>query len=118
MGHKQGKYRNILLLNQARAPLYEYLQTVKRVRRSAYVFPSQRETLLNKKGELDGWCLDEAAIPEWFKNVKRTATKEGAGLDDGELAVYLGHITKHGTSAIQTTARYTQPSLEEIKDKL
>ena len=44
--------------------------------------------------------------------------KKEADLDDGELAVYLGHITKHGTPAIQTTARYTQPSLEQIKEKL
>ena len=39
VGHKQGKYRDILLLNQARAPLYEYLEKAKRVRSSAYVFP-------------------------------------------------------------------------------
>src|SRR5713101_10187472 len=37
--------------------------------------------------------------------------KKEARLDDGELAVYLGHITKRGTPAIQTTARYTQPSM-------
>jgi len=141
VGHKQGKYRDILLLNHARAPLYEYLEKAKRVRSSAYVFPSQRETLPVAKGDLDGWRLGEAAIHEWFKTVKKTATREewefiaditfhdlrhdfahrakkDAGLDDGELAVYLGHITKHGTPAIQTTARYTQPSLEQIKEKL
>ncbi len=141
VGHKQGKYRDILLLNQARAPLYEYLEKAKRVRTSAYVFTSQRETLPVIKGDLDGWRLGEAAIHEWFKTVKRTATKEEwefiaditfhdlrhdfahrakkeAGLDDGELAVYLGHITKRGTPATQTTARYTQPSLDQIKEKL
>ena len=37
VGHKQGKYRDILLLNQARAPLYEYLEKAKRVRSSAYM---------------------------------------------------------------------------------
>lgn len=141
VGHKQGKYREILLLNQARGPLYEYLEKGKRVRSSAYVFTSQRETLPIAKGDLDGWRLGEAAIHEWFKTFKATATheewecieeitfhdlrhdfahraKKEAGLDDGELAVYLGHITKRGTPAIQTTARYTQPSLEQIKDKL
>jgi len=141
VGRKQGKYRDILLLNQARAPLYEYLEKAKRVRSSAYVFPSQRETLPVAQGDLDGWRLGEGAIHEWFKTVKRTATKEEwefiaditfhdlrhdfahrakkeAGLDDGELAIYLGHITKHGTPAIQTTARYTQPSLDQIKEKL
>jgi hypothetical protein len=41
-----------------------------------------------------------------------------AGLEDGELAVYLGHITKRGTPAIQTTARYTQPSMDHVREKL
>jgi integrase len=44
--------------------------------------------------------------------------KKEAGLDDGELAVYLGHITKRGTPAIQTTARYIQPSMDQIREKL
>ena len=44
--------------------------------------------------------------------------KKEATLDDGELAVYLGHITKYGTPAVQTTARYTQPSFDQIKEKL
>jgi hypothetical protein len=35
-----------------------------------------------------------------------------------EVAYYLGHITKKGTPAIQTTARYTQVSRAEVKDKL
>jgi hypothetical protein len=33
-------------------------------------------------------------------------------------AYYLGHVTKKGTPAIQTTARYTQVSREHVKDKL
>jgi integrase len=105
------------------------------------VFTSQRETLPVPEGELDGWRLGEAAIHEWFKQLKAIATeaeasfirevtfhdlrhdfahraKKEAGLDDGELAVYLGHITKRGTPAIQTTARYTQPSMDQIREKL
>lgn len=35
-----------------------------------------------------------------------------------EVAYYLGHVTKKGTPAIQTTARYTQVSREQIKAKL
>ena len=35
-----------------------------------------------------------------------------------EVAYYLGHVTKKGTPAIQTTARYTQVSRERLKDKL
>lgn len=141
VGHKGEKYRDIMLLNTAREPLYEYLQQGKRTRESHYVFTSQRETIPVPEGELDGWRLGEAAIHEWFKQLKATAivaetpfirdvtfhdlrhdfahrAKKEAGLDDGELAVYLGHITKHGTPAIQTTARYTQPSMDQIREKL
>ncbi len=35
-----------------------------------------------------------------------------------EVAYYLGHTTKKGTPAIQTTVRYTQVSREEVRDKL
>jgi hypothetical protein len=35
-----------------------------------------------------------------------------------EVAYYLGHVTKKGTPAIQTTARYTQVSREHVKGKL
>jgi site-specific recombinase XerC len=141
VGHKQGKYRHIVLLNQARGPLYDYLRSGRRAQESAYVFTSQRETLPVPEGELDGWRLSEAAIHEWFKQWKRTATaeewtyiaditfhdlrhdfahraKREAGLDEGELAVYLGHITKRGTPAVQSTARYTQPSMDQVKEKL
>jgi len=141
VGHKGEKYRDIVLLNPARDPLYDYLHHGKRARDSQYVFTSQRETLPVPSGELDGWRLGEAAIHDWFKQLKATATqaeaafirevtfhdlrhdfahraKKEAGLDDGELAVYLGHITKHGTPAIQTTARYTQPSMDQIREKL
>ena len=46
-----------------------------------------------------------------------TAPRE-AGWNLEEVAYYLGHITKKGAPAIQTTARYTQVSREEIKEKL
>src|SRR6266700_679880 len=141
VGHKGEKFRDIILLNTAREPLYEYLQKGKRAGESHYVFTSQRETIPVPEGELDGWRLGEAAIHEWFKQLKATATeaeasfirevtfhdlrhdfahraKKEAGLDDGELAVYLGHITKRGTPAVQTTARYTQPSMDQIREKL
>ncbi len=35
-----------------------------------------------------------------------------------EVAYYLGHITKSGMPAIQTTIRYTQVSREHVKEKL
>jgi integrase len=41
-----------------------------------------------------------------------------AGWSLEEIAYYLGHITKRGTPAIQTTARYTQVSREQVAAKL
>ena len=41
-----------------------------------------------------------------------------AGWSLEEVAYYLGHVTKKGTPAIQTTARYTQVSREQVKEKL
>ena len=35
-----------------------------------------------------------------------------------ELAYYLGHLTKKGTLAIQTTIRSTQVSRAQVRDKL
>jgi hypothetical protein len=34
------------------------------------------------------------------------------------VAVALGHVTKKGTPAIATTARYTQPSRAQMRQKL
>jgi len=41
-----------------------------------------------------------------------------AGWPLEEVAYYLGHVTKKGTPAIQTTARHTQVSREQVKEKL
>jgi integrase len=41
-----------------------------------------------------------------------------AGWSPEEVAYYLGHVTKKGTPAIQTTVRYTQVSREQVKVKL
>lgn len=41
-----------------------------------------------------------------------------AGWSLEEIAYYLGHVTKQGTPAIGTTARYTQVSREHVRDKL
>jgi hypothetical protein len=34
------------------------------------------------------------------------------------VAYYLGHVTKKGAPAIQTTARYTQVSRDQVNAKL
>ena len=41
-----------------------------------------------------------------------------AGFSLEEVAVSLGHVTKKGTPAVATTARYTQPSRAQMKHKL
>ncbi len=129
VGHKGGKFRDIDLLNQARRPLFDYLQHGGRDKASPYVFTSQRNQQLT-----------EAGIHHWFRTLKQQANKdqwekladlsfhdlrhdfahrarEGGWILE-ELAYYLGHVTKKGTPAIQTTARYTQVSREHVKEKL
>jgi integrase len=117
VGHKGGKFRDIDLLNQARRPLFDYLQHGGRDKTSPYVFTSQR----NQR-------LTEAGIHHWFRTLKQRANKgqwdtisdlsfhdlrhdfahraREAGWTLEGVAYYLGHVTKKGTPAIQTTARY------------
>jgi len=76
----------------------------------------------------------------WFRTLKAHATRDqwalihdvtfhdlrhdfahrarDAGWSIEEVAYYLGHVTKKGTPAIQTTARYTQVSREQVRGKL
>ena len=129
VGHKGEKFRDIDLLNEARRPLYDYLQHGGRDSRSPYVFTSQRNDQLT-----------EAGIHHWFRALKHQANKEQwdliadlsfhdlrhdfahrareAGWTLEEIAYYLGHVTVKGTPAIQTTARYTQVSRAQVKEKL
>ena len=128
-GHKSGKFRDIDLLNQARRPLFEYLEHGGRDPESPSVFTSQR----NQR-------LTEAGIHHWFRSLKQEANKDQwekiadlsfhdlrhdfahhareASWTLEEVAYYLGHVTKKETPAIQTTARYTQVSREQVKEKL
>jgi site-specific recombinase XerD len=129
VGYKGGKFRDIDLLNQARRPLYEYLVHGGRDPESPYTFTSQRHQQLT-----------EAGIHHWFRALKQRATQDQwekivnlsfhdlrhdfahrareAGWTLEEIAYYLGHVTKRGTPAIQTTARYTQVSREQVREKL
>jgi site-specific recombinase XerD len=129
VGYKGGKMRDIDLLNPVRRPLYTYFQQADRDQDSPYVFSSQRVGRFT-----------EAGIHHWFRSLKARANKEewnlihdvtfhdlrhdfahrarAAGWTIEEVAYYLGHVTKKGTPAIQTTARYTQVSRERLKDKL
>lgn len=129
VGYKGGKTRDIDLVNQARKPLETYLHHGGRDPESPYVFTSQREERLS-----------EAGIHYWFRTLKAQATKDqwaliqaltfhdlrhdfahrarAAGWSLEEVAYYLGHVTKKGTPAIQTTVRYTQVSRQQVKEKL
>jgi site-specific recombinase XerD len=128
VGYKGGKWRDIDLMNEARRPLYDYLRASGDPDRT-YVFNSQRSERLTEEG-----------IHYWFRMLKARATKDQwefihdltfhdlrhdfahrareAGWSLEEVAYYLGHITKKGTPAIQTTVRYTQVSREQVKEKL
>ncbi|MGI9060490.1 MAG: tyrosine-type recombinase/integrase [Ktedonobacteraceae bacterium] len=128
VGYKGGKWRDIDLINDVRKPLSDYLQATGDAERM-YVFPSQRSERLTEEG-----------IHYWFRTLKAQATREqwehihdltfhdlrhdfahrarAAGWSLEEVAYYLGHVTKKGLPAIQTTVRYTQVSREQVKEKL
>jgi site-specific recombinase XerD len=129
VGHKGEKFRDIDLLNEARRPLYDYIQHGGREKESPYVFTSQRSLHFTEDG-----------IHHWFRTLKRQANHEewkliadlsfhdlrhdfahrarDAGWTLEEIAYYLGHVTMKGTPAIQTTVRYTQVSRAHVKEKL
>ena len=128
VGHKGGKIRDIDLLNRARRPLFDYLKNGERDPGSTYAFTSQRAQRLS-----------EAGVHHWFRKLRSRATKDEwelvgdvtfhdlrhdfahrareAGWLLEEVAYYLGHVTKKVTPAIGTTARYTQVSRQEVKEK-
>src|SRR5207247_4590640 len=65
VGHKGEKFRDIDLLNEARRPLYDYIQHGGREKESPYVFTSQRSSRLTEDG-----------IHSWFRVLKQQANKE------------------------------------------
>lgn len=133
VGYKGGKQRTIDLHNEARRVLYAYLypddQRTDAAATRRYVFVSQRSERLT-----------EAGIHHWFRTLKARATNaeweliapitfhdlrhdfahraRAAGWSLEEIAYYLGHLSKTGTPAIQTTVRYTQVSQSHVRAKL
>ena len=129
VGHKGNKMREIDLAKPVRDALSDYLEAELRMSHSKYVFTSQRSERLS-----------EAGVHHWFRSLKADAKKaewdliedvsyhdlrhdfahraREAGWTLEEIAFYLGHTTKRGTPAIQTTIRYTQASCEQIKAKI
>jgi integrase len=105
-----------------------------------FVFLSQREHQATKRSEDHPRRLTEGGLHAWWRGVKKKATRiqweliadityhdlrhdfghrlRASGFMLEEVAVTLGHVTKKGTPAVATTARYTQPNREEMKQKL
>jgi site-specific recombinase XerC len=128
VGDQGSKGRDIDLLNQAREPLYAYLQATGNPARS-YVFTSQRSARLTEEG-----------IYAWFRSLKAQGTKgqleviealtfqdlrydfahraHEAGWSLEEVASYLGQVTRQGVPALQTIVPDTQVSREQVKLKL
>jgi len=129
LGEQSSKVRDIDLVNEARGPLYAYLQKRARDESSSYVFTSQRNARFS-----------EAGLHHWFRSLKQQATPAeqaliadisfhdlrddfasralSAGWTLEEIAYYLGHVTLRGTPAVQTTVRHTQMTRAQVKEKL
>jgi integrase len=98
----------------------------------------KRETT-RRAGDHPRW-LTEGGLHAWWRTVKESATHSqwehitdvtfhdlrhdfghrlrASGFTLEEVAVSLGHVTRKGTPAVGTTARYTQPNYEQMKQKL
>jgi site-specific recombinase XerD len=62
VGHKGGKFRDIDLLNQARRPLFEYLQHGGRDPGSPYIFTSQRNQQLTEAEFIIGFVCSNSEL--------------------------------------------------------
>ena len=129
VGHKGGKARDIDLVNEGRKPLYHYIHHGGCDRDSPYVFTSQRAARLTEAGihywlrtlkalaRKDEWeLIQEVTFHDLRHDFAHRARESGWTIE--EIAYYLGHVTKKGTPAIQTTVRYTQVSRDRVKEKL
>ena len=79
---------------------------------------------LRRESQAGLWRLSSALRPQTSPPSPSTICAmtsriaRAAGWSLEEVAYYLGHVTKKGTPAIQTTARYTQVSRGQVKAKL
>jgi site-specific recombinase XerD len=142
LGYKRGQQRTLDLVNEARKPLKTYLEEERKPIQTTcpYVFLSQREHQALIRRDDHPQRLTEGGLHAWWRSVKERATRQqwelianitfhdlrhdfghrlrASGFTLEEVAVSLGHVTKKGTPAVGTTARYTQPSREQMKQKL
>jgi site-specific recombinase XerD len=98
VGYKGGKWRDIDLLNEARAPLYAYLQATRDIQRS-YVFISQRSERLTEEG-----------IHYWFRTLKaRATTAQWEVIQDltfHDLRYDFAHRAREAGWSLEEVARY------------
>lgn len=124
-----GPARDIDLPNETRRALFNYVRERGRDETSFYVFLSQRSPRLS-----------EAGLHHWFRDLKGRATPEEqkqigavrfqdlrddfayrareAGWTEEEVAYYLGYVTAEGMLSLRTTARFTQLTRAQVKEKL
>jgi integrase len=116
-------------VNEVRKPLYHSIHHGGCDRDSPYVFTSQRAARLTEAGihhwlrtlkalaRKDEWeLIQEVTFHDLRHDFAHRARESGWTIE--EIAYYLGHVTKKGTPAIQTTVRYTQVSRDRVKEKL
>ena len=142
VGYKRGQLRTLDLANEARKALRVYLEEERTQIQTdcPFVFLSQRTREAPRRAGDHPRRLTEGGLHAWWRAVKEGATKQqweyiaditfhdlrhdfghrlrAAGFTLEEVAVSLGHVTKKGTPAVATTARYTQPSRTQMKHKL
>jgi site-specific recombinase XerD len=142
VGYKRGQQRTLDLVNEARKPLNLYLEESRKQIQTTcpFVFLSQREHPATSRSDDHPRRLTEGGLHAWWRALKEKATRQqweliaditfhdlrhdfghrlrASGFTLEEVAVALGHVTKKGTPAIATTARYTQPSRAQMRQKL
>jgi len=98
VGYKGSKWRDIDLLDEARAPLYAYLQATRDIRRT-YVFMSQRSERLTEEG-----------IHYWFRTLKAQATSDQwAVIEDltfHDLRYDFAYRAREAGWSLEEVARY------------
>lgn len=142
VGYKRGQLRTIDLANEARKTLRAYLEEERKQIQidCPFVFLSQRAHDMTSRAGDHPRRLTEGGLHAWWRTVKEGATRQqwehiaditfhdlrhdfghrlrASGFTLEEVAVSLGHVTRKGTPAVATTARYTQPNREQMKHKL
>lgn len=138
VGYKNDKKRQIPISNEARGALFHYLyrdepgcrKQSRYAEQSEYVFVSKRGDQLTEDG-INIWFnkLKKEARVDWYEEIKDISwhdlrhdfahrKREDEDWTLEQLGYYLGHVTKSGDVAIQSTARYTMPTIQGLKDKL